>query len=53
MKIENPGPTRLELATSCVTGRRSSQLNYRSTTKYVTKTQRNKTLTKTNIIATQ
>ena len=22
------GPTRLELATSCVTGRRSSQLNY-------------------------
>lgn len=22
------GPTRLELATSCVTGRRSNQLNY-------------------------
>ncbi len=27
------GPTRLELATSCVTGRRSNQLNYNPITK--------------------
>ncbi len=28
LRLLSAGPTRLELATSCVTGRRSNQLNY-------------------------
>ena len=28
LEVKVAGPTRLELATSCVTGRRSNQLNY-------------------------